>query len=72
MDDLISVLKPIEHANGLPNACYIDENMHAKEANDIQTRMGGDWIWMRCPRNPDVFISRITWHSFVNGADKKQ
>ena len=35
MDDLISVLKPIEHANGLPNACYIDENMHAKEAETI-------------------------------------
>jgi len=35
MDDLISVLKPIEQANGLPNACYVDENMHAKEADAI-------------------------------------
>lgn len=35
MDDLISVLKPIEQANGLPNACYIDENMHAKEADSV-------------------------------------
>ena len=35
MDDLISVLKPIEQANGLPNACYIDKNMHAKEANTV-------------------------------------
>lgn len=35
MDDLISVLKPIEQANGLPNACYIDKNMHAKEANAV-------------------------------------
>lgn len=35
MDDLISVLKPIEQANGLPNACYIDENMHAKEAGSV-------------------------------------
>ena len=32
MDDLVSVLQPIEHAHGLPNACYIDRNMHAKEA----------------------------------------
>ena len=35
MDDLSSVLKPIEVANGLPNACYIDQNMHAKEADAI-------------------------------------
>ena len=35
MDDLISVLKPIEQANGLPNACYVDENMHAKEADSV-------------------------------------
>ena len=35
MDDLVSVLQPIEHAHGLPNACYIDRNMHAKEAAAI-------------------------------------
>lgn len=35
MDDLISVLKPIEQANGLPNACYVNKNMHAKEANAV-------------------------------------
>ena len=35
MDDLSSVLKPIEVANGLPNACYIDQNMHIKEADSI-------------------------------------
>ena len=35
MDDLVSVLQPIEQAHGLPNACYIDRDMHAKEADAI-------------------------------------
>ena len=35
MDDLVSVLQLIEKAHGLPNACYIDTDMHAKEADAI-------------------------------------
>ena len=35
MDDLVSVLSPIEQAHGLPNACYIDQAMHAKETEKL-------------------------------------
>ncbi len=35
MDNLESVLQPIENAHGLPNACYIDSDMHTKEADAI-------------------------------------
>ncbi len=35
MNSISSVLLPIESANGLPNACYIDQDMHRHESEKI-------------------------------------
>ena len=71
MDDLSSVLKPIEVANGLPNACYIDQNMHVKEADAI-FRRGWAAIGFGCDvPSPDVYILLICWHPLLMVRTKK-
>ena len=41
MLDLHNVLAPIDRANGLPNACYIDEDLYRHEQ---QTLFRNNWV----------------------------
>jgi hypothetical protein len=49
MLDLANVQAPIETANGLPNACYIDAALYKHEQDTVfREKLGGDWVWQRC------------------------